>query len=101
MVDRGVWRFEQGVWFGVPLSNFLGWLLAGAVLVRALLWLLPGLRDDSAPVLRVVYAVQAAFMGLGLALFGMPLAGLVAAAAMGGFAVWAWRRPPLPAGART
>jgi putative membrane protein len=101
MVDRGVWRFEQGVWFGVPLSNFLGWLLAGAVLVRLLLWTLPDLRDDRAPVLRVVYAVQAAFMGLGLALFGMPLAGLVAAAAMGGFAAWAWRRPRLPAGTAT
>jgi putative membrane protein len=93
MVDRGFWRFERGDWFGVPLSNFVGWYVAGRILVAALLRVLPGLREDAPPVIRAVFAVQAAMMGLGLAMFGMPAAGLVAAAAMGGFALWAWRRP--------
>ncbi len=93
MVERGFWRFARSDWFGVPLSNFLGWYLSGLVLVALLMRIVPGLRDDAAPVVRGVFAVQAALMGMGLAMFGMPLAGVVAAAAMAGFAALSWRRP--------
>lgn len=30
------WAYEQGVYYGVPLSNFAGWLLSGAVAVVAI-----------------------------------------------------------------
>jgi len=91
MVHLGFWRFENADWFGVPLSNFVGWYLSGLLLVTLLLRILPELADDGPPVLRGVFAAQAVLMGLGLAMFGLPLAGAVAGAAMGGYAVLAWR----------
>jgi putative membrane protein len=96
MVDRGFWTFARQDWFGVPISNFLGWYLSGLVLTWALQRLLPGMREERAPALRGVFAVQAFLIGFGLVLFGLPLAGLVAAAAMAGYATWAWRAAPAP-----
>ncbi len=91
MVQQGVWTFSNGAYFGVPLSNFLGWFLSGLVLMTLLQAILPNLRDDVSPTLRLVYLGQAAFLGLGLVLFGLPGAGLGAAAAMLGFVLLAHR----------
>ncbi|MCU4926307.1 carotenoid biosynthesis protein [Halobacteria archaeon AArc-dxtr1] len=32
-VAVGFWAFEEGVYYGVPVSNYLGWLLSGTVAV--------------------------------------------------------------------
>lgn len=91
MVDRGFWTFARSDWFGVPISNFVGWYLSGLALAWALLRILPGLRDVQAPVLRSVYLVQAFLIGFGLVLFGLWMAGIVAATAMTALA-WMGRR---------
>lgn len=93
MVDRGFWTFARGDWFGVPLSNFAGWYLAGLMLSWTLMRLLPDLATETPAPMRAVFVVQAFLIGLGLALFGLPLAGAVAAAAMAGVAALAWRTP--------
>ncbi len=83
MVERGLWRFDPaGAYFGVPLSNFLGWAVAGALVSAVVLRIAPGVGRAAVPEARAVYAGQAVFIGLGLALFGLPVAGAVAAAAM-------------------
>ncbi len=83
MVRQGLWRFEPaGAYAGVPVMNFLGWAAAGVALAALLVWLAPGLGRGRAPEARIVYLAQAGFIGVGLALFGLPRAGLVAAAAM-------------------
>jgi lycopene beta-cyclase len=82
MVREGFWAFEQGPYFGVPWSNFAGWYLAGWLLVALLLWIEPRLADEDGGDLRATYAAQAFLIGVGLAFFGLPLAGLIAAVAM-------------------
>jgi lycopene beta-cyclase len=85
MVAKGFWAFEQsGFYFGVPLSNFVGWYVSGFILVWILLRLEPKLVKDSPRALHLVFAVQTFLMGFGLMVFfGMPLAGLVTFMAMG------------------
>jgi len=83
MVRQGLWRFDPaGAYFGVPLQNFAGWAVAGAALAALLVRIAPGLGEGGPSAARTVYLAQAAFIGAGLALFGLPVAGLVAAAAM-------------------
>ncbi len=82
MVREGFWAFEQGAYFGVPWSNFAGWYLAGWLLVALLLWIEPRLAHEEGGDLRATFAAQAFLIGLGLAFFGLPLAGLIAAVAM-------------------
>jgi putative membrane protein len=85
MVRQGFWRFAGGgVYFGVPLSNFIGWYVAGALLVSLLVRLAPALRYESGAVFKVIFVVQAFLISVGLAFFGLPLAGLVVLLAMGG-----------------
>jgi lycopene beta-cyclase len=85
MVKQAFWIFSPpGFYFAIPLSNFLGWYGAGLLLIYILLRLEPGLKQHSPTILRRVFAVQAFLMGVGLSVFyQMPLAGLVAASAMG------------------
>jgi putative membrane protein len=84
MVKQGFWVFSQGVYYGVPISNFFGWFIAGCVLVRLLIWLEPRLLQDSSPVLRFTFGVQAFLMGVGLTVFyAMPLAGVITFLSMG------------------
>lgn len=90
MVERGFWRFAREDLFGVPWTNYLGWYLAGAVLVSLLLRLEPRLGAQPGREPRLVFVAQAFLMGVGLALFGLPAAGLGAAAAMGGLAAAWW-----------
>jgi lycopene beta-cyclase len=82
MVSQGFWAFEQGAYYGVPLSNFLGWGVAGAVLVALLLWLEPRLTHDTSAEMRAVFWAQAFLMGVGLLVFGLPWAALCAFLAM-------------------
>lgn len=86
MVYKGFWQFEaQGLYYGVPLSNFVGWYVAGWLLIRLLLWLEPRLREEASPELRLVFLAQAFLISVGLVFFGMPLAGLLTFVAMSAF----------------
>jgi putative membrane protein len=82
MVREGFWVFERGAYFGVAWTNFLGWYVAGFVLVAMLLRVEPRLAHEDAPDLRATYLAQAFLIGVGLAFFGLPLAGAIATAAM-------------------
>jgi len=86
MVREGFWAFETGTYFGVPWSNFVGWYVAGWLLVALLLRLEPRLADEDGVDLRATYVAQAFLIGVGLAFFGLPVAGAVAAGAMLGVA---------------
>jgi lycopene beta-cyclase len=86
MVREGFWAFEHGAYFGVAWSNFVGWYLAGWLLVAWLLRLEPRLANEVGGDLRAVYVAQAFLIGLGLAFFGLPVAGAIAALAMLGVA---------------
>jgi uncharacterized membrane protein len=67
----------------VPLSNFLGWYLAGVVLVSLLLAIEPRLARGAARDLRPIYLIEAFLIAIGLAYFGLLSAALVAPLAMG------------------
>ncbi len=95
MVDKGFWVFEaQGAYYGIPLTNFLGWYAAGVVLVWLLLKLEPRLKGEASGDLRLIFALQAFLMATGLLFFGLVLAALVTLAAMGAF-VFSWRGRPV------
>ena len=83
MVTQGFWRFDGGAYYGIPLSNFVGWFVAGALLVTLLGWLEPRLLSSSSPDLRVVFWAQAFLISVGLLFFGLPWAALAAFVAMG------------------
>jgi uncharacterized membrane protein len=59
---------EGGLYFGVPLSNFLGWLLVGWVTIGGYVWGEHGARSDRTLV------VDRGTPGLGIALYYMVLA---------------------------
>jgi uncharacterized membrane protein len=60
----GFWTWTPpGVWFGVPLGNFLGWFLVATLFAAAWLWLRDRIRSR---------------VGLGLAAVALALVGLVA-----------------------
>lgn len=91
MVDKGFWEFASGAYYGVPLSNFLGWYGCGLVLVWLLCRLEPRLRTDSAPDLQMVFLAQAFLMTVGLLFFGLFGAAGVTFAAMGLVSLNVWR----------
>ncbi len=33
MVSLGVWQYAEGFYYGVPLSNYLGWVLSGSIVL--------------------------------------------------------------------
>ena len=100
MVDKGFWTFgAQGVYYGIPVTNFLGWYAAGVVLVWILLRLEPRLKGESSQDLRFIFALQAFLMATGLLFFGLVAAALVTLVAMGAF-VFSWRVGPVLTGAR-
>lgn len=38
-VARGLWAYDQGgIWFGVPLQNFLGWVFSSFIACLVLFW---------------------------------------------------------------
>ena len=89
MVSQGFWRFDGGAYYGIPLSNFVGWFVAGAALVTLLGWLEPHLLRSSSPDLRIVFWAQAFLISVGLVFFGLPWAALAAFVAMGSVGVLA------------
>ena len=93
MVTQGFWAFERGVYYGVPLSNFVGWLAAGAALVTVLGWLEPRLLRDTSGEMRAVFWAQAFLISVGLLFYGLPWAALAAALAMGAVGTFATRKP--------
>ena len=83
MVREGFWQFgNPGFYYGVPLSNFIGWYVSGVVLVWLLLRLEPRLRFERSAELRTVFVVQAFLIGVGLSFYGLFWAGLLTFAAM-------------------
>lgn len=91
MVEEGFWVWaEGGPWRGVPLSNYLGWLLSSAAVLALLDRLLPE-AGSSRPLLGL-YAWWAVMQTLGfLVFFDDPLVGLVGGLCMLPLAVAAWR----------
>ena len=93
MVTQGFWAFDNGVYYGVPLSNFVGWLAAGAALVTVLGWLEPRLLRDTSGEMRAVFWAQAFLISVGLLFYGLPWAALAAVLAMGTVGTLATRSP--------
>lgn len=86
MVAKGFWAFDAGgFYYGVPLSNFFGWYLAGWLLVALLCRLQPRLRHESSLELTVVFVGQIFFITIGLTFFGLYGAAVVVLVAMGLF----------------
>ncbi|MEM7735430.1 MAG: carotenoid biosynthesis protein [Deinococcota bacterium] len=83
MVNRGVWAFAEGRYYGIPLSNFIGWYVAGVGLVWLLMRLEPRLARARSLSLQVTFAVQTFLFTIGLIWFGLPLAALCFLLAMG------------------
>ena len=92
MVEQGFWRFAADApYYGVPLSNFVGWWLASTVLVAIMVRLEPRLAQDQSSDLRTVFLIQAFLVGVGLVVFGMPWAALASVCAMLAVAsTWRW-----------
>lgn len=89
MVSRSLWAWDNpGGYFGIPLSNYLGWWLASTALTLIL-------RPHKLPVtpLLVIYTLTWLFQAIGLGVFwgqaGPALTGFIG---MGLFALWAWRQ---------
>ena len=77
MVAWGYWEWERpGVYFGIPLTNYLGWFVCAALLTL----LVRPAYNPSLPLL-VIYIITWALQSIGLAVFwGMPgpaLAGFI------------------------
>lgn len=96
MVSWGFWVWAApGGYFGIPWTNFLGWLLVSAAITRLV-------RPAGAPVrpLLLVYTITWALEAMGLAFFWrLPGPAAVGGLLVGLFALLAWRgaaRRPLP-----
>ena len=94
MVHHGFWRFDPvGPYAGVPWVNFVGWFVAGWLLIEVLQWIEPRLAELRGGLLRWVFVAQGFFLVFGLAFFGMPVPAAVTALAMGSVALsWRWVR---------
>ena len=93
MVAWQLWRWETpGSYFGIPLTNFLGWTLIAALLS---LGLASFIDTDSLPVeaLLLVYTTTWLLESVGLGLFfGLPGPAAAGFTGMGIFVVLAWRK---------
>ena len=89
MVTWQLWVWDQpGLYFGIPLSNYAGWLLTSFVL-SYVLW--PGKRPLP-PLLIVIYTITWALEMMGLALFwGQPGPAFIGGLGMGFFVWLGWR----------
>lgn len=89
MVAWGYWVWEvPGLYFGIPLINYAGWLLSAALLTVAV-------RPPRLPVrpLLVVYGAVWFLQSVGMAIFWqMPGPALFGFAGMGAMLLWAIRR---------
>jgi putative membrane protein len=103
MVGWNLWAWEDTAgftYFGIPWSNYAGWLFASATITLAALPLMHLERLPVVPLL-LVYAFTLALEFIGLLVFwGLPGPALVGGAGMGamlGWAVWRLRRDPVSA----
>ena len=90
MVATGHWVWEKGgAYFGIPLQNYLGWLLTGLTL-----FLLDGLEDEGAGDALPLWAYggTALFYALLVARLSAPGAALIGGLAMAGLTAWSWER---------
>jgi uncharacterized membrane protein len=92
MVAWGLWQWEiPGAYFGIPLVNYAGWLLASALITLVMARIAPIHQLPTRPLL-IIYAITWLLETIGLAVFwGLPAPALVGFAAMGGMLWWAWR----------
>ena len=95
MVHAGYWRWHgDGAYQGIPLTNYLGWLGVGVVVI-AVLDRIRGARLPAATALVALYTWWAVMDTVGfLVFFDRPFVGLVGGVGMGAAAVLAWRHPP-------
>ncbi len=96
MVSKGLWSWQQpGLYFGIPLSNYLGWWLMSSLisLLAAAAGLVPAFDDRQTRGLALIYALTWLLMGAGLAFFwGQPLPALCGFIGMGVFVLLFWRK---------
>lgn len=88
-VARGLWIWETpGLYFGIPLSNYLGWVVTSAVLTYLIQ---PNDLADSALPLAGLYTVVAFTQAVALGLFwNQPGPALVGFVVMGGISAAYW-----------
>ncbi len=93
MVNWSLWLWDQpGAYFGIPLINFAGWMLASAAITTLACVLVPLDRLPARPLI-AIYAITWGLETLGLLLFwGLPGPALVGGAVMGSVLLWALRR---------
>lgn len=93
MVGNGYWEWVvDGAYEGIPISNYLGWLGVGVVVLAVVDRMRPA---DATPglALLALYTWWAVMNTIGfLVFFGEPLVGLVGGLGMGVVTVTAWRR---------
>ena len=87
MTARGFWSWgaQGGAYYGVPLSNFVGWFVVGSLLGALIARLAPELARPPAG-WAWAYRIEALMLPAGLLLLGLWPAALVTFLAMGGLA---------------
>jgi putative membrane protein len=88
MASWGMWAWEHpGGYFGIPWTNYLGWLLASALITIIL-------RPKKLPVVPMLLIYTTFFLlkliGLGI-FWGFPGAAVTGGFVMGGISILAWR----------
>lgn len=84
-VAVGAWSWNEGAYFGIPLTNFAGWALASFLFLLLLSLGLPGRKGGEEPPrapLAAAYLAYAIDGALQEVILGAPLAGLIGLAAM-------------------
>jgi putative membrane protein len=92
MLAEGYWRWAAaGPYRGVPLTNFAGWLLVGALVMVVLEAVLPAGSGRRGPAPLVLYSWTAGAEAFAFAfLFGDPGVAAAGGLAMGALAGAAW-----------
>ena len=92
MVANGLWAWDQpGQYFGIPLSNFLGWWLVSTLITLLINPL--EMNDTAARLLAVIYTLTWLLQAAGLAIFwNLPLPALCGLIGMGAFTLFFWQK---------
>ena len=96
MVGEGYWTWGDAGWAlpgipGIPLQNFLGWLLAAVVLMIALSRLPRKVARDGVPTLLLIWTFASNVLAA-LVFFGRPGVAIWGLVCMGAVMVpWMWR----------
>lgn len=92
MVDAGYWKWAaDGIYEGIPLSNYAGWLLTGLVVLSVVERIRPSV--PASPGLLWLYTWWAVMNTIGFVVFfGEPGVGLVGGIGMGAVTALAWIR---------